>query len=105
MPPSLLLPGLWPGSAFDMDDEEFMQSVTHCVSATNVTCRRSGVVCLHLGVKDADTAPISRHFERTIDFVHQARAADGVVYVHCSQGVSRSSALAAAYITAVTIAF
>lgn len=102
MPPSLILPGLWQGSAFDTDDEVFMRTVTHSVSATNVPCSRPGVMCMHLGVKDSDDAPILRHFERTIHFIHRARAAGGIVYVHCSQGVSRSSALTAAYIMAAT---
>lgn len=102
MPPSLILPGLWQGSAPDMDDDAFMAGITHVVSATNVPCRRAHITCLHLGVKDDENAPIARHFARTVEFVHSARAAAGIVYVHCSQGVSRSSALVVAYLMVAT---
>ena len=102
MAPSLILPGLWQGSRDDMEDDAFMATITHVLSATNVPCRRPHVECLHLGVKDKEEAPISRHFARASAFVHAARAGGGVTYVHCSQGVSRSSALVAAYLMVAT---
>lgn len=102
MPPSLILPGLWQGSAPDTDDDAFMAGITHVVSATNVPCRQAHITCLHLGVRDDDNAPIARHFLRTVEFVHTARADGGVVYIHCSQGVSRSSALVVAHLMVAT---
>lgn len=102
MTASLLLPGLWQGSAFDMDDEGWWASAhfTHPVSACTVPCRKPGVRVLHIGLKDHDDANLTRHIGRVARFIHTARLSGGVVFLHCSQGVSRSSALTTAYVMA-----
>ena len=55
---------------------------------------------LHIPVKDHDGAPITRYLAAAAQFIHQARCTGGTVYVHCSQGRSRSSALTVAYLMA-----
>ena len=55
---------------------------------------------LTVDVLDGPEEPISAHFERVNAFVGAARAAGGVVLVHCHGGVSRAAALVCAYLIA-----
>lgn len=100
--PSKILPGLWQGGAESLDDLGWFQGagISHVVSACNVRCAHPHLEVLHVGVKDDDLANIQQHLPRVLRFIHAARAAGGVVYVHCSQGDSRSSALVVAYVMA-----
>ena len=55
---------------------------------------------LTVDVLDGPEELISAHFERMNLFVGAARAAGGVVLVHCHSGVSRAAALVCAYLIA-----
>jgi len=101
--PSKILERLWQGGSEVLDDTKWFDSVgiTHVVSACNAEPAKEGLVRVHVGLKDHDEANITRHLPPVIAFIHAARVAGGTVYVHCSQGVSRSSALCVAYVMAV----
>lgn len=55
----------------------------------------------HIDVADLPGTRLDEHFEDMIHFIHQARTAAGVVYVHCAAGVSRSSTAVCAYLIGV----
>jgi len=54
----------------------------------------------YLSVKldDTSSSNISEHFERTLQFIEEARAASSKVLVHCAMGISRSSSVVIAYL-------
>eukprot|EP00927_Polykrikos_kofoidii_P055783 TRINITY_DN49995_c0_g1_i1.p1 TRINITY_DN49995_c0_g1~~TRINITY_DN49995_c0_g1_i1.p1 ORF type:complete len:313 (-),score=52.00 TRINITY_DN49995_c0_g1_i1:8-946(-) len=104
---SRVLEGLWVGGADSLDDERLFDQksgagVTHVVSACPTPCRQEGVKVLQIPVRDDDAANITQYFDPVIRFVHSARIASGIVYVHCSAGRSRSATLVVAYVMAVT---
>ena len=45
----------------------------------------------HLEVVDVESADLLSHLPDLCDFIAEARAAGGAVYVHCAAGVSRSA--------------
>jgi protein-tyrosine phosphatase len=51
-----------------------------------------------LSVGDAPSEDISKHFLSSIDFIKEAIASEGTVYVHCWQGMSRSATIVLAYV-------
>ena len=53
---------------------------------------------LRLAMKDSPSEDLLRHLEQAIAFIDQARAVGGTVFIHCFQGVSRSSALAIGFL-------
>jgi hypothetical protein len=54
---------------------------------------------LHLPTVD-DDAPSIEHLHQGVDFIRQAIAGGGKVYVHCGAGVGRAPSMAAAYLVA-----
>eukprot|EP00445_Apocalathium_hangoei_P076640 CAMPEP_0204150364 /NCGR_PEP_ID=MMETSP0361-20130328/25210_1 /ASSEMBLY_ACC=CAM_ASM_000343 /TAXON_ID=268821 /ORGANISM="Scrippsiella Hangoei, Strain SHTV-5" /LENGTH=108 /DNA_ID=CAMNT_0051105023 /DNA_START=50 /DNA_END=373 /DNA_ORIENTATION=+ len=87
--PSAVLDGLWQGGSEVLDDASWFecQRIDHVVSACPSTPGHEGLVLMHVGVKDNDSANITQHFERVVKFIHAARSSGGSIYVHCSQGL------------------
>mmetsp|Transcript_5434 Transcript_5434/g.7002 ORF Transcript_5434/g.7002 Transcript_5434/m.7002 type:complete len:180 (-) Transcript_5434:60-599(-) len=52
---------------------------------------------IHINEMDSTSADLSKYFERTTTFIHEARLSGGNVYVHCSAGISRSTTITLAY--------
>ena len=55
---------------------------------------------LHINKRDTPDTSLSEHFTEVVTFVHGARCANRVVYIHCHAGISRSSTCCAAYLMA-----
>ena len=52
----------------------------------------------HLAIRDRSSEKLLQFVGPAIDFINQALASGGTVYIHCYQGISRSPAIAIAYI-------
>lgn len=55
-------------------------------------------VYLNLNIKDESQADLLSHLDKTTAFIDQCGLDNGKVLVHCSMGVSRSAAVAVAYV-------
>ena len=53
---------------------------------------------LHLPLKDNKAEDASKYFVHAIYFIEQQRKANGRVLVHCTKGISRSSAIVCSYL-------
>ena len=96
-------PGLWIGRV--LNDREAAQAVTAGVAAVlDLTAEFSeaepfrAVNYLNLPILDL-TAPTAGQLHDAVDFINSA-APDGVTYIHCKIGYSRSAAVAAAFLLA-----
>ncbi|KAJ8481519.1 hypothetical protein ONZ45_g9981 [Pleurotus djamor] len=99
-----------------IDDRLFLGNVTAARSSRSLTERRvthilsvctdaipaelaeSGLTHMRLPVEDVDYADLLVHLPRAVHFIDQALRGGGNVLVHCSQGLSRSAAVVAAYL-------
>ena len=74
-------------------------AITHVINVTaSAPCPfvADGVAYLRLAIEDSPDAPIAGHFAAALAFVRTARAAGGSTLIHCIQGKSRSTTVAAA---------
>jgi protein-tyrosine phosphatase len=63
-----------------------------------------GLTYLNLPILDL-TAPLDAHFEEAVTFIDRhCQAQNGIVYVHCKAGYSRSAAVVAAYLLRTRLA-
>ena len=65
-----------------------------CISGVEFSCLPD-LQTKHLEVVDVESADLLSHLPELCDFIDQARAAGGAVYVHCAAGVSRSATVSA----------
>ncbi|TFK55445.1 phosphatases II [Heliocybe sulcata] len=76
--------------------------ITHIVSVCNdpipADLPESGIRQLRIPVEDVDYADLLIHLPAAVRFIHQAIQENGIVLVHCGQGLSRSAAVVAAYL-------
>jgi protein-tyrosine phosphatase len=101
--PSLLLPGLYIGSAFAADDEVLLTElgVTHVLTLNGADGERAYAWRNHISLALADTITedLTPYFPPCIAFIDSALAtSDGCVLVHCAVGRSRSCAISAAFV-------
>eukprot|EP00656_Telonema_subtile_P044165 TRINITY_DN50457_c0_g1_i1.p1 TRINITY_DN50457_c0_g1~~TRINITY_DN50457_c0_g1_i1.p1 ORF type:complete len:387 (-),score=64.02 TRINITY_DN50457_c0_g1_i1:47-1207(-) len=101
----LIIKGLGIGNATAADDLSFLRShrVTHVLNMThnpnkNQAYWRRKDKLLQLAVHDQRSEDVKQHFERAHSFIDQAIAQGGLVFVHCHQGISRSSTIVISYL-------
>jgi len=72
--------------------------VTHLLNcAKEIPVYYSEGKTLHLEMDDTPSFPIDEYFYNAISFIEKALKEDGVVYVHCAMGISRSATIVLAY--------
>ncbi|KIM68877.1 hypothetical protein SCLCIDRAFT_13597 [Scleroderma citrinum Foug A] len=76
--------------------------ITHIVSVCSdpipAEVPESGIYHLRIPVEDVDFADLLIHLPRACHFIDQAIKSEGVVLVHCHQGLTRSATVVAAYL-------
>ncbi|RWS30232.1 dual specificity protein phosphatase 3-like isoform X1 [Leptotrombidium deliense] len=60
--------------------------------------KESGIKFMGIEALDMSTFHLLPHFFKAAEFIHNAIENNGKVYVHCRQGISRSSTLVLAYL-------
>jgi len=95
-----IVEGLWLGSFDDLvqSSELKNRNVTHVLSVAPGIMPYKDYDHLFLRGMDVDTTEIIHTFEEAHAFIEAALDADGVVFVHCMQGVSRSGTIVASYV-------
>eukprot|EP01064_Diplonema_japonicum_P032541 TRINITY_DN6146_c2_g1_i1.p1 TRINITY_DN6146_c2_g1~~TRINITY_DN6146_c2_g1_i1.p1 ORF type:complete len:282 (+),score=32.36 TRINITY_DN6146_c2_g1_i1:363-1208(+) len=97
-----VLPWLYLGAVYDASREEEIKRlhITHIINLQQETPYKQfdSVQYLHISVTDHSDSPISRYFDAALSYLDDARAANGVVLVHCRQGISRSATIIIAYL-------
>jgi hypothetical protein len=91
------------GGNYIARDKDILQKngITHIINAalTVCECYFSNDFSYHaLSLYDAGTESVIGVFFGAIDFIERALASNGKVYVHCFEGVSRSTTLVLAYL-------
>lgn len=105
-PPSRLLPHLFLGNARDASlrslrrlGADWVLSVTSAPPGVSEdSYRAAGVRHRTLLARDCSQQSLRAHFQDAFTFIEEARSSGGVVLLHCQAGVSRSAAVAIAYL-------
>lgn len=100
-----IMPFLVVGSERDVKDADALmqRGVTHIVNLTHAPTAqdvKKQLSCLHIPLDDSATQELFPILPCVIDFIDEARAVGGRVIVHCIAGISRSAAVAMAYLVA-----
>ncbi|KAF0303697.1 Dual specificity protein phosphatase 22 [Amphibalanus amphitrite] len=100
-----VLPGLYIGSYRDSKDIQQLSAnhITHII-AIHDTAKKWYKDKQYLLISAADTPQqnLVPYIPRCNDFIHSARSTGGSVLIHCIAGMSRSVAVALAYVISVT---
>ncbi|KAK3926674.1 Dual specificity protein phosphatase 10 [Frankliniella fusca] len=105
-PASRLLPHLYLGNARDASlrslrllGADYVLSVTSApAGVSDEAYRAAGVRHRALPARDCWQQSLRDHFHDAFNFIEEARSRGGVVLLHCQAGVSRSAAVAIAYL-------
>jgi protein-tyrosine phosphatase len=87
-------------NACDIEELERIKAthVLNCAYECNNENLPKDIKVLHLKIYDYEAFDISSFFEKANDFINQCKSENGIVFVHCKLGVSRSAALVLAYL-------
>lgn len=101
-PPSEILPFLFIGSRTNAADAKLLEDL-HIKFVLNVTfdCpnfHEENLVYKRIPVRDTWNQNLQSFFSDAFEFIELARKSDSRVLVHCTAGISRSSAIVIAYI-------
>jgi dual specificity MAP kinase phosphatase len=102
---SEILPHLLIGNQRDAASRERLTElgVTHILNVTALLplhFESDGIVYKRLPASDSGSQNLKQYFMEAIEFIDNARAANGRVLVHCQAGVSRSPTIVIAYLIA-----
>jgi len=100
---SEVLPFLFVGAEMVARDKELMQKhgITHVVNCAGTVLENfhpESFKYLKMYLYDAKTEDLGCLFYEVIDFIEEAKAANGKVFIHCHQGVSRSCSCVISYL-------
>ncbi|CAF3637835.1 unnamed protein product [Rotaria socialis] len=104
--PSQILPFLYLGCQDDALSVETMRNnqITHVINASKTGERASFLNenddehFLRIPINDCHNAQLLPYFDKVYKFIEKARDNNGRVFIHCLAGISRSPALAIAYV-------
>eukprot|EP00035_Acanthoeca_spectabilis_P014713 m.285326 g.285326 ORF g.285326 m.285326 type:complete len:362 (-) comp16204_c1_seq1:12443-13528(-) len=100
--PSVIETYLIIGSKRDVADRDVLRDfgVTHVLNATpDCPCHfHDELSYLRLAIKDCWNQNLPSHFDAAFEFIDGARKVGGKVMIHCTAGISRSAAIAIAYL-------
>ena len=97
----MIVPGVFISGADIARDKDTLleRNITHVCCCIDRRPPHMGVFkYLVLKVDDSPCADILKYFDNAISFIDTARAANGNVLIHCVAGISRSAAVATAYV-------
>lgn len=102
---SEILPYLLIGNHRDASNRDRLTElgVTHVLNVTAqlpLHFESDGITCKRLAASDSGSQNLKQYFAEAIEFIDNAREANGRVLVHCQAGVSRSPTIAIAYLMA-----
>lgn len=91
------------GSQVTAQDLSFLdrEKITHVLNLTACPFKPevlSSRICLQIALLDSPAQDILSHIPAAIDFIQSARDSGGRILIHCLAGISRSSAIAIAYL-------
>jgi len=85
-------------SSRTLSERHITHIVSVCTEPIPADLPAGGISQLRIPVLDMDYADLLIHFPSTCRFIQKALDDGGVVLVHCTQGLSRSAAVVAAYL-------
>lgn len=91
------------GSQPTAQDLNFLnrEKITHVLNLTASPFKPevlSSRICMQIALQDSPAQDILSHIPAAIDFIQSARDCGGRILIHCLAGISRSSAIAIAYL-------
>ncbi|KZT29341.1 phosphatases II [Neolentinus lepideus HHB14362 ss-1] len=81
-----------------LSERRITHIVSVCTEPIPADLPESGIRQLRIPIEDVDYADLLIHLPGAVRFIRQALQEQGVVLVHCGQGLSRSAAVVAAYL-------
>jgi len=97
-------PAVWLGSANILEEKDFFNEndIFAVVSICEQTVppdveRECGLKVLFISAKDSPDQDLSQYFETCIRFIAETRRLNLGTYIHCAQGMSRSTTILTAY--------
>lgn len=101
--PTKILPFLYLGSQNDALSKKLFdqQKITHVLNVSTQCPQPEHVIDAYffrIAINDNYTSKLLPHLDKAFSFINKVKEANGKVLVHCMAGISRSPALAIAYI-------
>ncbi|KAH8113228.1 phosphatases II [Phellopilus nigrolimitatus] len=81
-----------------LSERRISHIVSVCTEPIPADSPASGIRQLRIPIEDVDYADLLIQLPIACRFIHQALSENGIVLVHCEQGLSRSAAVVAAYL-------
>lgn len=100
---SEVFPNLYLGNVEGSNDKNQLEKygITHIVNATIDLPNKfenDGFIYYRVAINDSFNQNISNYFTEVIQFIKNAHAENGIVFVHCFAGISRSATIVLAYL-------
>lgn len=101
--PSLVLPGLWLGGQDVLHNPSFFaqHNINYVLSLgpSTPSDKIKFVARHHVNLPDMPSSDLGQHFSTVVNFIANCRHAEqGIIYVHCAAGISRSTTCVCAYL-------
>jgi|SRR5580658_4528725 dual specificity phosphatase 12 len=84
-------------SSRSLSERRISHILSVCTDHIPAEMPESGIAHMRIPIEDVDYADLLIHLPRACRFIDHALRSQGVVLVHCVQGICRSAAVVAAY--------